>query len=317
LENGCLQELHIRLLIASMDGRPIKGIVMELMLAGSGALLSQRFTLRLAQMAVQHGLYFLVDEIMTGGRSGSSLLLVKSQPKEFIARVICVTLGKWLSVGVILYNSNIDRGIYLDDRPRGTSTWISLAQPSIYLKDVLRSLSSNNSRKAAVLAKLKLKEDQVWGLPGLIFCGRARTDSAQALKCRYVPLIDGGQLSAFRTVLAREVSKTSICKATVTAVSQWVVQSQRYGLPIERSLCHLLFDGPNLSRANNKELLRLLNIINGNTADEDDVYTLPMLRVCMVRLETAMMGGMKLIGHRRLRGFWYAQEKFSYYPLSK
>ena len=312
LENDCLRELHIRILISCMDGRPIKGIVLELVLAGSGASLSQRFLLRLAQMAVQHDLYFLIDEIMTGGRSGSSLLLLLSQPKEFIERVICVTLGKWLSVGVILYNGKIDRGIYLDDRVRGTSTFIPLTQPCIYLQDVLRSLLAAGDRKAALLAKMKLTEDEVWGLPGLIFCGRARTDSARALKCRFTPLIDGGKFSSFRTVLSPDVTKKSTCEATVRAVSEWVVKSRTFGLPIERSFCHLLFDGPDLSRANSKDILRLLNDINGNTAEANDAYTLPMLRLCMVRLQAAGMAGKKLFGHRRLRGFLFAQKKFNY-----
>ena len=47
--------------------RPIKAFMMELIWAGSGASLSNRFLIKLAKLAELHDFNIIVDEILTGG----------------------------------------------------------------------------------------------------------------------------------------------------------------------------------------------------------------------------------------------------------
>ena len=68
-EEICFQELHVRLLLKRMTGAPYKAILIELCLAGLGAILSHNALERLALLAKIHNISIIVDEIMTAGRT--------------------------------------------------------------------------------------------------------------------------------------------------------------------------------------------------------------------------------------------------------
>lgn len=51
----------------------------ELMLAGNGAVLSDRALNKIAILSRKHKFTIIIDEIMTGGRTGTLLLLQKKQ----------------------------------------------------------------------------------------------------------------------------------------------------------------------------------------------------------------------------------------------
>ena len=53
------------------------------MLAGNGAILSDRCLLKIATLSKQHKFKIIVDEIMTGGRTGS-LFLLQTKSIDFI-----------------------------------------------------------------------------------------------------------------------------------------------------------------------------------------------------------------------------------------
>ena len=60
-----------------------------------------------------HDFYFIIDEIITAGRTGT-ILYTLQMPKAFIDRVIYIALGKWLGMGAVLCNTenvvNVDFG---------------------------------------------------------------------------------------------------------------------------------------------------------------------------------------------------------------
>ena len=103
-EDQCLDELHATCLLATLQKRPVRGILLELMLAGNGASLSDRTLARLGKLASHHDFWFIVDEVMTGGRVDGSFLLVQQAPQEFKERVKYVTMGKWMGLGMVLSN---------------------------------------------------------------------------------------------------------------------------------------------------------------------------------------------------------------------
>ena len=153
-ENECLDELNVRCWMARMMGTPYKCILLELMLASNGASLSDRALSRLAALAEKHNLDFIVDEIMTGGRTGS-ILMLDSKPKAFTDRVSHVTLGKWLQVGIVLESSN-----FFKHRPdtqdhtltRGSSTIMDCKQVLLYWNEVCSNLSVSTVRREMVSA---------------------------------------------------------------------------------------------------------------------------------------------------------------------
>jgi hypothetical protein len=104
-ENACFKELHVRCLLAKMKSTFYKCIMLELMLAGNGASLSDRALKMLGRIAECHNLCIVVDEIMTAGHTGNMLML-HGKPKEFTKHVTHVTLGKWIHSGLVLVTQN-------------------------------------------------------------------------------------------------------------------------------------------------------------------------------------------------------------------
>ena len=85
-EDECLQAVHIRLSWAKMRRKPFKALLLELMLAGNGAILSNRALVSIGKLAIHHNLHVIVDEIMTGGRTGNMFYLF-SKPPSFQSTV--------------------------------------------------------------------------------------------------------------------------------------------------------------------------------------------------------------------------------------
>ena len=81
-EDRCLQELHVRCLAARISNAPLKVLLMELLLAGNGGMLSDGALTRIGILARHHNFCIILDEIMTGGRTGTMLLL-SQKPLEF------------------------------------------------------------------------------------------------------------------------------------------------------------------------------------------------------------------------------------------
>eukprot|EP00957_Ditylum_brightwellii_P136166 10384753-Ditylum_brightwellii.AAC.1 len=48
-----------------------------------------------------HNFYFIIDEVITTGRTGTSLYTLQ-MPKVFVDRVMYIALGKWLGMGAFL-----------------------------------------------------------------------------------------------------------------------------------------------------------------------------------------------------------------------
>ena len=188
-EDECLQAVHIRLCWAKMRSMPYKALFMELVLAGNGATLSNRALVAIGKLAVHHEICVVVDEIMTGGRTGSMLYLL-SKPLTFQAAVTHITMGKWCKLGMVLLSKKwaAKREVMYPVTKRGASTFIPAVEAAVHWRCLNQRLSEIPERRARVLAKLQLKEEQVWGV-GLLLFGPCQLETAYGLKCRYLPLV--------------------------------------------------------------------------------------------------------------------------------
>jgi len=190
-ENECLSELHVRCLIAKLKGVPSKCIVMELMLASNGAALSDRALSMIGKLAEKHDLHIVVDEVMTGGRTGT-MLMTLTKPEAFTNRVTHVTLGKWTLAGIVLESSefNSSKAWILDHTTkRGTSTLMDCRGVLATWKAVSENMGVANLRRSQVLKKLHVDEEAAWGEGCLIFAPVRRNGLTHGTKNRFLPLL--------------------------------------------------------------------------------------------------------------------------------
>jgi hypothetical protein len=189
LEQQCLEEIHLRCLQFKLEGRPLKTLLMELILASNGSELSASFLERLGTLAKHHEFSIIVDEILTGARACPKLLLTLTKPRIFQNAVAYVNLGKWPGIGICLKNAKH----VTDEEPmgpsRGPSTFLRLDKALEALKYVDNQLKIIPSRREAVLKKLRVKEEDTWGKGLLIFVPKRRSDSCRGLKNRYLPML--------------------------------------------------------------------------------------------------------------------------------
>lgn len=225
-ENECLKELHVRCMLAKMRGSAYKCILMELMLSSNGASLSNRALIMLGKLAEKHNLNFVVDEIMTGGRCGTMLMLQK-KPTVFTNRVTHVTMGKWLQVGFVLESSN-----YYNQKERipehiissrGASTFIDCRQVLLYWKEVQANLHVTEIRREMIIKKLKLAKEEVWGEGCLIFAPIKRTGTVLGTKNRFLPMLSiYTHIDKFNCTKMREWSKENINLDIMIGVKTWL-----------------------------------------------------------------------------------------------
>jgi hypothetical protein len=188
-EDECLQKVHIQLCWAKMQSKPYKALLLELILAGNGATLSHRALISIGKLAAYHQLRVIVDEIMTGGRTGSMIYLL-SKPVSFQAVVTHVTFGKWTQMGIVIMSKTWAerRKIMYPFTKRSASTYLCEDDAVRQWKCMKEFLQQTSVRRAKILRKLKLTEEHVWG-EGLLLFGPRKIETTRGLKCRYLPMI--------------------------------------------------------------------------------------------------------------------------------
>ena len=216
-EDEVLLELHIRCLIARMNNAPFKTLLMELCLAGSGARLSDRALTRIAYLSTHHGFSILLDEIMTGGRTGEMLMVFKT-PAAFRNCVKFVTMGKWTGAGLVLAREASD----WNDNPRGTSTKINCELPLQRWKTACEFLDRAAERRSQVLRHVKVDESQAWGIGAMVYVPKRRADLSRGLKNRLLPILNGNQIDNFRMTKRNDWSKEKINELVMVGVRAWV-----------------------------------------------------------------------------------------------
>lgn len=223
-EDKCFEALQEKLLLYRIQMRAVRCIFLELMLAGNGAMLSDRALSKIAKLSVLHQFTVIVDEIMTGGRTGS-LLMLQTKPDAFIKCVSHVTLGKWLNVGMILISkARHEEGEKMKrvTSPRSNSTYLDLKPVVTIWNKVVSLIPSTEVRRQIVLKKIKCDENDAWGEGCLIFLP-SKNNTINGLKNRLLPLLDpwtpiDANISSPKVSL---VTKISINKNLMNSINQW------------------------------------------------------------------------------------------------
>lgn len=191
-EAKCLRHLHKILIMAALEGRPYRVLLLEYILGGNGGELSGRFLIKLARLLKVFDVVVVADEILTGGRVGPGMVMTTSVPEEFQERVEYITMGKFMHCALILKKIPT-KPTHQDEMLRGTSTtqdageayslWVSVS--------ALLKKGAIKRRQKQVLQKLKLTKhtDEVWGRGLLLFISKSRMSLYKGLKNRVLPML--------------------------------------------------------------------------------------------------------------------------------
>ena len=255
-EDACLDVVHLRCCAAMAGGYPIKALFLELMLAGNGASLSRRTLEKLAELSIHHDFTFIVDEIMTGGRTGT-LLYAQQQPTKFLERVSHVTMGKWTGVGLLLkrYGGSGPWSLPIEDcqtGTRGASTKISLAEVDKNLEHVCEHQHMCSKRFKAVADYLGLECRDCWGAGALVFAPKGATASTMGLKNRFLPVLNDIPIAkGLKSVAKPHYQKAFVNKMIVNGTLEWTHHR------------------PSLPNTNSTFLRFLEGVLNGDYLERD------------------------------------------------
>lgn len=226
MEDECLLALHRRIIIGCLQGSPFRALLMEYMLAGNGAYLSDNFLSKLGKLCSKFGITIVMDEIMTGGRVGPTMALTSSLPIEFSKVVQFITLGKVFDCGLVLERAS-GRPSAMSIIPRGVSTTLDAGIPFFSFIEIQDRLKRNliPERRCQVLKAFDLKDsnddEMVWGRGLLIFTSYARGWVTRNLGCRLLPMVEQYKIQKIKADVSK-FDRTIVCKRIQQSTIDWL-----------------------------------------------------------------------------------------------
>ena len=226
-EKKCLKTIQNRCLLAQMAKKPFQAILLELVLASNGAILTDHALLCLGNLCKHHGISIVVDEIMTGGRAGS-LLHTQTKPAEFVDEVSHITLGKWVRLGLCLISKkhrDMNRDLQANIPYRGPSFCREDCGGAILVWHHVASNQKNvQKRREALIKKLQAKDKSTawWGVGLMVFGNVLRTDGHD-MSNRFLPMLEDTQFTLPKLFRNNPTfCKKSANTAIVDGVKSWI-----------------------------------------------------------------------------------------------
>jgi hypothetical protein len=250
-EDKCLRKFHKMLILRKWIGSPIRALLVELILGGNGAGLSNSFLDRLGGLCKQFDVVIVADEVLTAGRAGPGMTMTTSTPANFLERVEYITIGKFVKCALVLKK--------VPKKPtshpmllRGTSTHHDVGEAYAIWKKVSESIKKNMipERREQVEKAMRSSSQRrvlMWGSGLLLFSELRRGSNLHSLKNRLLPMLD-------TTVKIRKLScqKSEWTPAKLTAsimengdhwfVAQAVSNSRDFQRAFISELIDFLFD---------------------------------------------------------------------------
>ena len=276
MENKCLEQIHHRCLYALTQKLPIKVIMLELILANTGGRLSESFLKKLALLSIHHDFVFIVDEVLTSGRTGT-VLYTQQMPEEFQNRVHYIAMGKWLGMGCVVYNNILHSQ---QNFTRGETTGTNYKEATQALKLVSKyNCRQVESRRKEVLKAINVTEENSWGSGILIFCNKVRAaPKGLGSAGRYLPMLES--LPSMSNCVYSErykvgnsiFSKKEMDNHIQNSVRKWLDISNNVGEQQFRDICSFMASNPNTEFRNKYCLINALckyNVENNATNDDN------------------------------------------------
>jgi hypothetical protein len=196
----------------------------------------------LGRLAQQHVFSLVIDECITGGRIGPTMLLTQSKPRNFQEAVSHITLGKWPGLGMVLRSKLCESQLPKPMFPRGMTTQLPTSDALYSWKRVSDQLSYVAIRRQQVLKFIKVDEAHCWGKGLVIFSERHRKDtSSGGLKNRYLPMNELIKPATIGfTAPQPGYTKREVADRLLSQGKAWLFYSTHQGNSAARSLCNLL-----------------------------------------------------------------------------
>lgn len=229
-ENRCLLHLHQRLVLASLVGLPYKALLLEYVLGGSGGQLSTAFLKDLGNLLSHFDVVVVADEILTGGRTGPSIAMTPTMPSEFLSRVRCITLGKFVGCGMVLTRKT-KQGLAVDEPLRGFSTQAECGLPSKLFEEVVKRINAGmiETRRANVLKLMNClgpdKNEDHWGRGLQIYTTYSRSNILYGLRNRCLPRLEESKLRKNGAVKSKW-NRSTVCQELMSTTDEWIRQQQ-------------------------------------------------------------------------------------------
>ena len=151
------------------------------------------------------------------------MLLLEQKPESFRDCVSHVTLGKWLHAGIVLVSeAQCKKYASNKEQPCIPSTFIDLKYIIPIWNKVATSLLENAvGRRMQVLAKMKCKDDEAWGIGYLIFAP-IFNNHPENLKCRSLPLLEPIDIKLYSNIdYITKVNKTNTNQLVMLSIMKW------------------------------------------------------------------------------------------------
>eukprot|EP00957_Ditylum_brightwellii_P209771 15363185-Ditylum_brightwellii.AAC.1 len=125
-----------------------------------------------------HNFYFIIDEIITTGRTGTILYTIQ-MTNAFIDRMMHIALGKWLGMGAVLCFMEHVENVHFG---RGETTKTNYNKASAALNIYSKHSDKALSQCTEVLKELDVDEEDVWGKGILLYCNTIVTKPTLGMK---------------------------------------------------------------------------------------------------------------------------------------
>ena len=122
-EHKSLRHLTTRFALAQLQEKPMKALLLELVLASNGGRLSERFLEQLCDVCDTWKVNVVIDEVMTSVRCSGDILLAFTM--GLTGRFSHAVIGKWLGIGAVLRTHTWESVDVVESRGETTiaATW--------------------------------------------------------------------------------------------------------------------------------------------------------------------------------------------------
>ena len=233
-DNKCLEFIEKQCHMFKMMGKPIVALVMELMLAGNGAVLSKHFLEELGHLSEKCEFHLIVDEIFTGGRTCDDsmfLTLSKHCPQSFQKIVSQLILGKWTGTGLCCSRPKfLEKFGKTSNRAFSNHAVLPLSETIRAMDGVVERMENGHvtARRVELIDHLMNKkpkstnftEESCWG-PGAALCCPLTQRGGMEMKNRCSPKLEINEKFDLRPLVhdsnwTRESTNKKIKKAIET-----------------------------------------------------------------------------------------------------
>ena len=235
MENQCFHSLKVYFFISLMNGIKINALLLEIILACNGATMSNRYFTKLGKFCTKFDVSVILDEILTSGRTGGTMLMWHDLPTGLQDAVAFITVAKWTETGIMLQNPRhpfikAHKKIMHKLPMRGFSTAMDKQRLLLYLSVGYYLQGDISVRKQEVLQQMDILEEETWGKGLLLFCLRRRGELRFGLHTRFLPTLIKGQLlykHAFSMQSSNRIRRKEINEQLLFVIKRWIIYSHQ------------------------------------------------------------------------------------------